>query len=77
MEGTAPFLHEASHELLAPLPPYSPDEYPDSAAEQRAASEFPFWLSEGFADYLAQVVAAGAGCREGDVFEIGGLVPAH
>jgi hypothetical protein len=71
--GLAPFLHEASHELLAPPPPFYPYEYPDSIAEERVAADFPQWLSEGLPDYLAQATAAATGFREGDVFEIGGL----
>jgi hypothetical protein len=71
--GSAPYLHEAAHELLAPLPPFWDDEYPDSAAGARAMERFPVWLSEGLADYVAQVTAAKTGFREGDVFEIGGL----
>jgi hypothetical protein len=69
----APFLHEASHELLIPTAPFYPFEYPDSVAEERAAAVFPFWLSEGLPDYLAQTVSAAVGFHEGDVFEIGGL----
>ena len=72
----APYLHEAAHELLAPAAPFSPWEYPDSAAEEAAAARFPVWLSEGLADYLAQTVAAATGFPEGDVFEIGGLAKA-
>ena len=72
-QGGAPFLHEAVHELLAPPPPFSPDEYPDSLTQERAAAGFPLWLSEGLADYVAQATAAATGFREGDVFEIGGL----
>jgi hypothetical protein len=71
--GDAPFLHEAAHELLAPPPPFYPFEYPDSLAEERAAAAFPFWLSEGLPDYLAQTTSATTGFHEGDVFEIGGL----
>jgi hypothetical protein len=69
----APFLHEASHELLVPPAPFYPFEHSDSMAEERAAAEFPFWLSEGLPDYLAQTAAAATGFHEGDVFEIGGL----
>jgi hypothetical protein len=72
----APFLHEAAHELLAPPPPFSPFEYPDSLDEERAAARFPFWLSEGLPDYLAQTTAAATGFPEGDVFAIGGLAKA-
>lgn len=71
-----PFLHEAAHELLVPPPPFYPFEYPDSLAEERAAAEFPFWLSEGLPDYLAQRTAAATGFPEGDVFAIGGLAKA-
>lgn len=69
----APFLHEASHELLVSPAPFYPFEHPDSVAWERAAAAFPFWLSEGLPDYLAQTAAAATGFHEGDVFEIGGL----
>jgi hypothetical protein len=69
----APLLHEAAHELLASPPPFYPFEYPDSLAGERAAAGFPFWLSEGLPDYLAQATAAATGFHEGDVFAIGGL----
>jgi hypothetical protein len=69
----APALHEASHELLAPPAPFAPWEYPDSATEERIAAHFPFWLSEGLPDYLAQATSAATGFHEGDVFDIGGL----
>jgi hypothetical protein len=72
-EHNAPFLHEAAHELLVPPAPFYPFEYPDSLAQERAAAAFPFWLSEGLPDYLAQTTSAATGLREGDVFEIGGL----
>jgi hypothetical protein len=71
--GSAPFLHEAAHELLAPAPPFAPFEYGDSVAVERAAAAFPFWLSEGLPDYLAQRTKATTGFPEGDVFEVGGL----
>jgi hypothetical protein len=72
-EHNATFLHEAAHELLVPPAPFYPFEYPDSLAKERAAAAFPFWLSEGLPDYLAQTTSASTGFREGDVFEIGGL----
>jgi len=71
--GVAPFLHEAAHELLVPAAPFYPFEYPDSTEGERRAAHFPFWLSEGLADYLAQAVAGSTGFHEGDIFTIGGL----
>ncbi|MEO7987792.1 MAG: hypothetical protein ABI766_14785 [Gemmatimonadales bacterium] len=72
-KGWAPFLHEAAHELLAPPAPFSPYEYADTLVGEQKAAVFPFWLSEGLPDYLAQSVVQTTGFREGDVFEIGGL----
>ena len=72
-ERYAPFLHEASHELLAGAFPFYPVEAGDSLREERAGERFHFWLSEGLADYLAQRAAEAAGFREGDVFAVGGL----
>jgi hypothetical protein len=72
----APFLHEAAHELLVPPAPFYPFEYPDSLTEERVAGGFPFWLSEGLPDYLAQTTAVATGFPEGDVFAIGGLAKA-
>ena len=72
-DRSAPFLHEAAHELLVPPPPYLPFEYSDSVAEERAAAAFPFWLNEGLPDYLAQRTKAATGFPEGDVFAVGGL----
>jgi len=69
----APYLHEASHVLLAPKRPFGPFEYSDSITQEKAAAVFPFWLMEGLPDYLAQTTAARSGFPEGDVFEIGGL----
>jgi hypothetical protein len=71
--GEAPFLHEASHELLTPRGPFFADEYPDGGEQERRAAQFPQWLSEGLPDYLAQSVAKATGFPEGDVFEVGGL----
>jgi hypothetical protein len=72
-ERLAPFLHEASHELLAPHPPFYWWEMRDSVAAARARDAMPLWLFEGIPDYLAQVTAARAGLHEGDVLAIGGL----
>jgi hypothetical protein len=69
----APYLHEASHELLAPEPPFYGWEYADSARGVRAEEQMPLWLFEGLPDVLAQMVVAERGLYEGDVFEIGGL----
>ncbi len=71
-ERLAPFLHEASHELLAPEPPFYPREFSDTVGLAQARRH-PLWLFEGVPDYLAQSVSAQTGFHEGDVFEIGGL----
>lgn len=71
--GWAPYLHEAAHELLVPPAPFYPFEYPDTLLGEQKAAGFPFWLSEGLPDYLAQAVVQTTGFREGDVFEVGGL----
>ncbi len=71
--GFAPYLHEASHELLAGPAPFAPYEYADSVASERAAARYPQWLSEGLPDYLAQATASATGFHEGDVFSVGGL----
>jgi hypothetical protein len=70
-QGTAPFLHEASHELLAPQPPFNPWEFSDSVTQRQRAESSPLWLLEGLPDYLAQLAASRAGVREGDVFNAG------
>jgi uncharacterized protein (TIGR02246 family) len=72
-ERLAPFLHEASHELLAPRPPFYWWEMSDSTAAIRARDSMPLWLFEGIPDYLAQTTAPIVGIHEGDVFTIGGL----
>jgi len=72
-DGTAPYLHEAAHELLAPSAPFAPFEYPDTLVGEQKAAAFPFWLNEGLPDYLAQAVVQTTGFREGDVFAVGGL----
>ncbi|MFN8559958.1 MAG: hypothetical protein U0531_22265, partial [Dehalococcoidia bacterium] len=71
-DGTAPYIHEALHELLAPRPPFWWDEYPDSASQAAHRAQQPLWLTEGMPDYLAQLAATRAGVHEGDVFRIGG-----
>lgn len=68
----APFIHEALHEILAPQPPFSPWEFPDSAQQLQRAESSPLWLLEGLPDYLAQVAASRTGVPEGDIFEAGG-----
>jgi hypothetical protein len=73
LSGTAPYLHEASHEFLEPPPPYWAWEYADTIVGNQVAARWPLWLSEGIPDYLAQTAAAAAGVQEGDVFSIGGL----
>lgn len=71
--GQAPYLHEAAHELLAPPPPFSYDEYADTVEAERLFQAEPFWLMEGLPDVLALLAARAAGTIEGDVFTIGGL----
>ena len=66
----APYLHEASHELLAT---FSQPVTPDPARAERVRASRPLWLTEGLADYVALTAAARAGVKEGDVFDIGGL----
>jgi hypothetical protein len=70
--GRAPYLHEAGHELLAPPAPFFYDEYPDTVVAERHFQAMPYWLMEGLPDVLANLAAAAAGTREGDVFAIGG-----
>lgn len=70
--GQAPYLHEASHELLAPPPPYSYEEYADTVVAEKAFQAKPFWLLEGIPDLMAYEAASAAGSVEGDVFTIGG-----
>ena len=76
LDGRAPWLHEASHELLAPPPPFFGSEYPDSAAQEAAFDSWPLWLAEGLADVLALRAAQASGITEGDIFSIGGLASA-
>ena len=73
LSGLAPYLHEASHELLAPTAPFYGWEYADSVVGAAAARNMPLWLFEGVPDYLAQSAAQVGNLHEGDVFEIGGL----
>ena len=70
--GQAPYLHEASHELLAPPPPYSYEEFADTVVAENAFQAMPFWLLEGIPDLMAYEAASAAGSVEGDVFTIGG-----
>ena len=71
--GSAPYLHEASHELLTPHAPFYDDEHADTIVAKRVLAGWPLWLTEGLPDYLAQTVAAQERLHEGDVFQIGGL----
>src|SRR5215469_5965276 len=57
-DGRAPFLHEATHELLA-----SKNNGPSSAGGARPAFR-PIWLMEGLPDYIARVVADEQGMTE-------------
>jgi len=69
-DGRAPYLHEATHELLA-----------SSAADPPPAAgappvRRPLWLTEGLPDYVAQVVAGEVGMVETGPFASGGLAGA-
>ncbi len=58
-DGHAPFLHEATHELLAST---RRDRGPDVVRR-------PLWLTEGLPDYIARLVAADLGTTESGPFE--------
>jgi len=68
----APFLHEAVHEYLAPLPQFSWWESGDAASQKQREDSLPLWLLEGAPDYLAQLAALRTGIPDGDVFDAGG-----
>ncbi|MEO8201985.1 MAG: hypothetical protein ABI679_15745 [Gemmatimonadota bacterium] len=76
LNGTAPYLHEASHQLLAPPAPFYESEYADSAQAEAIFQAWPLWLTEGLPDVLAQMAASTVGLHEGDVFQVGGLAKA-
>lgn len=71
--GFAPWLHESAHELTVPRPPYFPSEFAEAAERRRAYAEFPLWLFEGVAEYLARTAARQENLVEGDILGIGGL----
>jgi hypothetical protein len=52
-EGRAPFLHEAAHDVVRSIAPGG-----------RMATPFPFWLTEGVANYVAFTAAERAGLAE-------------
>jgi hypothetical protein len=57
-DGRAPFLHEATHELLA-------SRRPTSATSSKAKPvRYPLWLTEGLAEYIARLVADQLGIIE-------------
>jgi len=60
-DGRAPFLHEATHELLAST---RTDRSPGAPATRR-----PLWLTEGLPDYFARLVAAEIGTPESGPFD--------
>jgi hypothetical protein len=60
-DGHAPFLHEATHELLAST---RTDRTPAGTPARR-----PLWLTEGLPDYIARLVAANAGMTEAGPFD--------
>ena len=57
-DGRAPFLHEATHELLASKRRMS------AAGGSATPVRYPLWLTEGMADYVARVVADQLGIIE-------------
>ena len=58
-DGRAPFLHEATHELLA-----SKRSRMSAAVGSATPGRYPLWLTEGLADYVARVVANQLGIIE-------------
>ncbi len=58
-DGRAPYLHEATHELLASKTNLSPQQAADPAQLRR-----PLWITEGLPDYIARIVAAEFGLTE-------------
>jgi len=60
-DGRAPFLHEATHELLAST---RVDE-----ASRGPRTLRPLWLTEGMPDYIARLVAADVGTTEVGPFD--------
>jgi len=70
IDGRAPYLHEAMHELLASSAADPPSA--DGAPPVRR----PLWLTEGLPDYVAQVVAGEVGMVETGPFASGGLAGA-
>lgn len=67
IDGRAPYLHEATHELLA-----STRMDPAPAAGTPPVRR-PLWLTEGLPDYVAQAVATEIGMTEEGPFASGGL----
>ncbi len=67
IDGRAPYLHEATHELLA-----STRMDPAPAAGTPPVRR-PLWLTEGLPDYVAQLVATEIGMTEEGPFASGGL----
>jgi hypothetical protein len=66
IDGRAPYLHEATHELLAST---HVDPAPSAAAPPVRR---PLWLTEGLPDYVAQLVATEIGMSEEGPFASGG-----
>jgi len=59
-DGRAPFLHEATHELLASTRRGGRPPIPSR----------PLWLTEGLPDYIARLVAADLGTTESGPFDV-------
>ena len=71
--GRAPFLHEATHELLTPRGPLFSMEFSSNAAWEESVRGRPSWLEEGFASYLADIVAGQTGFNNYPAFGLPAL----
>ena len=64
MDGRAPYFHEAAHELLAST------RRGGSSGADAGAVRRPLWLTEGLADYVAQLVVTDTGITETGPFAV-------
>ena len=61
LTGRAPWLHEALHELLAPI----------QDADASSFGKWPLWITEGMPSALATMAPTAAGVHEGDIWGVG------